>query len=140
MPDSQPPAPIPLSVSQQNIYRGVLQDADPTLYLIGRRYRLFPIPLPQFRVALEAAIQHNPVQLCVLEQAQAPYPHLVPLLRAVDLVQISGDDAELLVREWDSGILSRPWCATPCKSIRAATSWAWTCTPTTFCSTVVRPV
>lgn len=108
MPDSQPPVTIPLSVSQQNIYRGVLQDADPTLYLIGRRYRLFPIPLPRFRVALAAAIQHNPVQLCVLEQIEGQYPHLVPRLRAVDLVRVSGDDAEPLVREWDSGILSRP--------------------------------
>lgn len=108
MPDSQSPVPIPLSVSQQNIYRGVLQDADPTLYLIGRRYRLFPIPLPRFRVALAAAIQRNPVQLCVLEQADEQYPHLVPRLQVVDLVRLSGDDAEPLVREWDSGILSRP--------------------------------
>jgi len=108
MPDSPSPVSIPLSVSQQNIYRGVLQDADPTLYLIGRRYRLSPIPLPRFRLALAAAVQRNPVQLCVLEQAEAQYPHLVPRLRADDLVQMSVDDAEPLVREWDSGILSRP--------------------------------
>ncbi|UVO14303.1 AMP-binding protein [Mycobacterium sp. SVM_VP21] len=99
---------IPLSVSQQNIYRGVLQDADPTLYLIGRRYRLSPIPLPRFRLALAAAVQRNPVQLCVLEQAEAQYPHLVPRLRADDLMRMSHDGAEPLVREWDSGILSRP--------------------------------
>lgn len=108
MPDSRPPAPISLSVSQQNIYRGVLQDADPTLYLIGRRYRLLPIPLPRFRVALAAAIQRNPVQLCVLEQAEAQYPHLVPRLRADDLMRMSHDGTEPLVREWNSGILSRP--------------------------------
>ncbi|MGB3332921.1 MAG: AMP-binding protein [Mycobacterium sp.] len=99
---------IPLSVSQQNIYRGVLQDADPTLYLIGRRYRLSPIPLPRFRLALAAAVQRNPVQLCVLEQAEAQYPHLVPRLRADDLMRLSHDGTEPLVREWNSGILSRP--------------------------------
>ena len=106
--DTQTPVAIPLSVSQQNIYRGVLQDADPTLYLIGRRYRLLPIPLPRFRAALAAAIQHNPVQLCVLEQSEGQYPHLVPLLRVGDLVRVSGDGAEPLMREWDSGILRRP--------------------------------
>lgn len=108
MPDSPPPVSIPLSVSQQNIYRGVLQDADPTLYLIGRRYRLSPIPLPRFRLALAAAVQRNPVQLCVLEQAEAQYPHLVPRLRADDLMRMSHDGTEPLVREWNSGILSRP--------------------------------
>ncbi|WP_409435482.1 AMP-binding protein [Mycobacterium sp. SMC-14] len=108
MPDSPSPVSIPLSVSQQNIYRGVLQDADPTLYLIGRRYRLSPIPLPRFRLALAAAVQRNPVQLCVLEQAEAQYPHLVPRLRADDLMRMSHDGTEPLVREWDSGILSRP--------------------------------
>ncbi|MGB3474460.1 MAG: AMP-binding protein [Mycobacterium sp.] len=108
MPDSPSPVSIPLSVSQQNIYRGVLQDADPTLYLIGRRYRLSPIPLPRFRLALAAAVQRNPVQLCVLEQAEAQYPHLVPRLRADDLMRMAHDGTEPLVREWNSGILSRP--------------------------------
>ena len=108
MPDSHPPVTIPLSISQQNIYRGVLQDVDPSLYLIGRRYRLSPIPLPRFRLALAAAVQRNPVQLCVLEQAEAQYPHLVPRLRADDLMRMSHDGTEPLVREWNSGILSRP--------------------------------
>ncbi|WP_125078733.1 AMP-binding protein [Mycobacterium sp. P7213] len=108
MPDSPSPAPIPLSVSQQNIYRGVLQDADPTLYLIGRRYRLSPIPLPRFRSALAVAVQRNPVQLCVLEQDEAQYPHLVPRLRTEDLIRMPNEDTELLVQEWHSGIHSRP--------------------------------
>ncbi|BBY33248.1 hypothetical protein BST33_11155 [Mycolicibacter minnesotensis] len=108
MPDPHPGIRIPLTVSQQNIYRGILQDADPTLYLIGRRYRFSPIPLPQFLVALEAAINGNPVQLCVLEQSDTSYPHLVPRLQPDDLVRLTGQDTETLAGEWDSGILSRP--------------------------------
>ncbi len=99
---------IPLTVSQQNIYRGVLQDADPALYLIGRRYHFRQIPLPQFLVALEDAINDNPVQLCVLEQSEAPYPDLVPRLDAEQLVRLAGHGTDALPVQWDSGILSRP--------------------------------
>lgn len=107
-PDSVPERRIPLAISQQNIYRGVLQDGDPTLYLIGRRYRLFPVPLGRFRSALDASIRKNPVQLCVLEQDGAEYPDLVSRLRVDDLVRASSDDTDPLIHEWDSGILSRP--------------------------------
>lgn len=107
-PEPAPERRIPLSISQQNIYRGVLQDADPTLYLIGRRYRLFPVPIGRLRSALDASIRKNPVQLCVLEQAGAEYPDLVPRLRVDDLVRAPSEDTDLLITEWDSGILSRP--------------------------------
>lgn len=99
---------IPLSISQQNIYRGVLQDGDPTLYLIGRSYQLRPVPLADFRAALAAAILSNPVQLCMLEDTGAQYPDLVPRLHAGDLMQLKSDRGAELVREWDSGILTRP--------------------------------
>lgn len=99
---------IPLSISQQNIYRGVLQDGDPALYLVGRNYRLRPIPLPDLYAALTAAILNNPVQLCVLEETGAAYPELVPRLRVDDLVWVQPGGGDALVHAWASGILARP--------------------------------
>ena len=58
---------VPLSRSQRNIYNGVVQDGDPALYLIGRRYRFQPLRLPELLSALDATIRANPVHLCVLE-------------------------------------------------------------------------
>ena len=62
---------IPLSISQQNIYHGVLQDPDPALYLIGKRYRFRPLAPARFLSALEATVRDNPIQLCVLEPPAA---------------------------------------------------------------------
>ncbi|ORV46515.1 hypothetical protein AWC02_10800 [Mycolicibacter engbaekii] len=107
-PDADPERRIPLSVSQQNIYRGVLQDDDCALYLIGRTYRLVPVPLRSLVAAVEAALCRNPVQLCVLEQGVAPYPDLVPSLRVDDVIRLASDTPDPLIREWDSGILARP--------------------------------
>jgi non-ribosomal peptide synthetase component F len=102
---------IPLSRSQQNIYHGVLQDQDPHLYLIGRRYRFQPIPQTEFLTALRKTIVASPVQLCVLaEPADAGrYPDLVPRLDVDDIVQVSGGDGSAtLTHEWGSGILAKP--------------------------------
>ncbi|WP_205875781.1 AMP-binding protein [Mycobacterium camsae] len=104
---------IPLSRSQQNLYNGVLQDGDPSLYLIGKTYRFHPLPLPRFLAALEAMVCQNPVQLCVLETptADSGYPYLVPRLRFGDIVRVrSGDPAGAhgdfeLPRTWSTGIL-----------------------------------
>ncbi|MGA5544677.1 AMP-binding protein [Mycobacterium sp. NPDC051198] len=105
------PQCIPLSRSQQNIYNGVLQDADPHLYLIGRHYRLHPIPQTEFLAALRNSILANPVQLCVLAEPSDPggYPELVPRLDADDIVRVSGSDAvPALPHEWESGIFATP--------------------------------
>ena len=99
---------IPLTISQQNIYRGVLQDGDPALYLIGRTYRFTGLPLQRFLTALHAAIANNPVQLCVLEPHDSPYPELAARLQPQDLIVIGDEDPDQLMREWDSGIMSRP--------------------------------
>lgn len=104
---------IPLSRSQQNLYNGVLQDGDPSLYLIGKTYRFHPLPLPRFLAALEAMLCENPVQLCVLETptADSGYPYLVPRLRFGDIVRVrSGDSAGArgdfeIHRTWSTGIL-----------------------------------
>ncbi|MGV0626060.1 AMP-binding protein [Mycolicibacter minnesotensis] len=106
--DSTAERRIPLAISQQNIYRGVLQDGDPALYLIGRSYRFHPVPLARFRRALLSCIGNNPVQLCVLDQAGGPYPDLVPRLAPEDLVRLSAHDADLLIHEWNSSIVGRP--------------------------------
>ncbi|AXN47666.1 peptide synthase [Mycobacterium marinum] len=108
---------IPLSKSQQNLYNGVLQDNDPALYLIGKRYRFHPLGLSNFLAALEASVLNNPVQLCVLQMAAtgADYPQLVPRLQFNDLVlvrsaaqgQPDGPGADL-EHTWSSGILDRP--------------------------------
>lgn len=105
---------IPLSRSQQNLYNGVLQDGDPALYLIGKKYRFHPVPLPGFLAALEAMVCENPVQLCVLEAPTTAedYPHLVPRLQFGDIVRVrAGDQVHTadgdfeLQRTWASGIL-----------------------------------
>ena len=81
---------IPLSKSQQNIYNGVLQDSDSSLYLVGRGYRFRPLELSAFLAALEGAILKNPVQLCVLDAppTEADYPDLVPRLQFGDIVRV----------------------------------------------------
>ncbi|MDP7723329.1 AMP-binding protein [Mycobacterium sp. TY814] len=104
---------IPLSRSQQNLYNGVLQDGDSSLYLIGKQYRFLPIPLPRFLAALEAMVCENPVQLCVLETpaTETDHPCLVPRLRFGDIVRVrsserhceNGDFA--LEHTWSTGIL-----------------------------------
>lgn len=104
---------IPLSRSQQNVYHGVLQDGDPSLYLIGKAYRFHPLQLPRFLAALEAMVCENPVQLCVLQTpaGDSAYPDLVPCLRFGDIVRVrSGDPASAqgdfeLQRTWSTGIL-----------------------------------
>ncbi|PJE19254.1 MAG: peptide synthase [Mycobacterium sp.] len=104
---------IPLSRSQQNVYHGVLQDGDPSLYLIAKAYRFHPLQLPRFLAALEAMVCENPVQLCVLETpaTDSAYPDLVPCLRFGDIVRVrSGDPAGAqgdfeLQRTWSTGIL-----------------------------------
>lgn len=104
---------LPLSRSQQNLYNGVLQDGDPSLYLIGKTYRFHPLKLPGFLAALEAMVCENPIQLCVLETpaSDSEYPRLVPRLRFGDIVRVrpgemcsSGDEFELQ-HTWSSGIL-----------------------------------
>ncbi|WP_243858071.1 AMP-binding protein [Mycobacterium sp. DL440] len=99
---------IPLSRSQLNIYNGVLQDDDPHLYLIGRRYRFQPIPQTEFLAALRKTILANPLQRCVLVAPPdaGGYPDLVPRLDVDDIVQVSGDAA--LTQEWVSGIIAKP--------------------------------
>lgn len=106
--DDDPERRIPLAISQQNIYRGVLQDREPALYLIGRAYRFVPIPDERFRSALEASIRANPVQLCVLDQAGEQYPELVARLGVDDLVRSAADEPDPLIHQWDSGILGCP--------------------------------
>ncbi|HET7740223.1 MAG TPA: AMP-binding protein, partial [Mycobacterium sp.] len=91
---TQPESPdgvrIPLSRSQQNIYNGVLQDSDPTLYLIGRSYRFHRLEVAEFLTALTATIASNPIQLCVLDPSQTSdgYPDLVRRLQAADIVRV----------------------------------------------------
>lgn len=108
---------VALSRSQQNIYNGVLQDIDPELYLIGRRYRFRPQELPAFLAALEATILNNPVQLCVLEAplTGTGYPDLVPRLQFGDIVRVRSEgecqadlDSDGLTRSWTAGILAAP--------------------------------
>ncbi len=104
---------IPLSRSQQNLYNGVLQDGDPSLYLIGKKYRFHPLQLSGFLAALEATVCENPVQLCVLETpaTDAEYPCLVPRLRFGDIVRVRSGDLRTehgdfeLQRTWSTGIL-----------------------------------
>ncbi|WP_442930782.1 AMP-binding protein [Mycolicibacterium sp. 050232] len=108
---------VPLSRSQQNIYNGVLQDADPDLYLIGRRYRLQPIERSVFWAALRHTILSNPVQLCTLEATahDAGYPELVARLDITDVVDVQPDGmasadhgARSLCDMWAAGILGSP--------------------------------
>nr|WP_308207437.1 AMP-binding protein [Mycolicibacterium komossense] len=95
----------------------MLQDGDPSLYLIGRRYRFHPLERPAFLAALRATVLENPVQLCVLEASQTEfgYPDLVPRLQLRDVVREQSDaqcqrgstDVELS-RTWESGIIAKP--------------------------------
>ncbi|MGB8407407.1 MAG: AMP-binding protein [Mycobacterium sp.] len=100
---------IPLSVSQQNIYRGALQDPDPRLYLIGKSYRFHPVELPAFLSALDATILGNPIQLCVLTppETESTYPDLVARLRFDDIVCVRSPDsiAAGLEDTWSHGII-----------------------------------
>ncbi|MUL83484.1 AMP-binding protein [Mycobacterium sp. CBMA247] len=105
-----------MSRSQQNIYKGVLQDDDPHLYLIGRRYQFQPIQSAEFLPALRKMIVANPVQLCVLVPPSAAdrYPDLVSRLDVDDIVQVCGEGESTpcgddeLARVWGSGILATP--------------------------------
>jgi len=117
MPDDAHIDRLPLSRSQQNLYSGVLQDGDPSLYLIGKSYRFRPLSLPTFLAALQATTLANPVQLCVLEPNADPsrYPDLVPRLEFSDIVRVCSDtdwqsveDAGGIENTWHSGILAKP--------------------------------
>lgn len=104
---------IPLSSSAQNIYNGVLQDADPTLYLLGKSYQFHPMALSVFLPALEATILANPVQLCVLTPPMAGdgYPDLVARLQCGDIICVRSPDnrgADGLEETWAAGILATP--------------------------------
>ncbi len=111
------PDRLPLSQSQRNLYGGVLQDGDPSRYLIGKSYRLRPVALPRFLAALQGATHANPIQLCVLEASADPggYPHLVARLAFDDVVQVvsecddrAEDNLGSLENTWQSGILAKP--------------------------------
>lgn len=104
---------IPLSVSQQNIYHGVLQDPDPALYLIGKSYRFRPTGLAVFLSALQATVLGNPIQLCVLvpPAADDDYPDLVARLQFQDIVRVQApaDPAGAALGDlWVDGILDTP--------------------------------
>ncbi|KAA1250464.1 AMP-binding protein [Mycobacterium simiae] len=106
-----------MSRSQQNIYNGVLQDSDPTLYLIGKSYRFHPLELSRFLVALEATILKNPIQLCVLGAPArgTDYPNLLLQLKFGDVVRVRPDDPHQstdsdkeLTRMWSGSIFAKP--------------------------------
>lgn len=99
---------IPLSRAQQNIYTGILQDADPDLYLIGRRYRFHLMPQAKFLASLQNTILANPIQLCVLvpPSGTGGYPEFAPRLTVDDLVYVTRDEGS--DRLWSSGILDQP--------------------------------
>lgn len=101
---------IPLSISQQNIYHGVLQDPDPELYLIGKSYRFRPTAPAAFLSALEATVLDNPIQLCVLQPpaAGAGYPELVARLRFEDVACVQPGSTRTLADLWTDGILGTP--------------------------------
>ena len=100
---------VPLSHAQRNIYHGTVQNEDPLLYLIGRRYRFRPVPVAEFMGALRAAILANPIQLCVLSESSDAegYPDFVARLGVDDIVFLHREDPGV---EWDSdtGIFDRP--------------------------------
>ncbi|WP_285029147.1 AMP-binding protein [Mycolicibacterium sp. lyk4-40-TYG-92] len=101
---------IPLSISQQNIYHGVLQDPDPALYLIGKSYRFRPLAPAAFLSALEATVLDNPIQLCVLAPPTAGdgYPELVARLRFGDIACVQPGSSRTLSETWTDGILGTP--------------------------------
>ncbi|WP_026356489.1 AMP-binding protein [Mycobacterium sp. 141] len=116
LPESASRQRIPLSAAQRNIYHGVLQAADPALYLIGRHYRFHPLQPSRFLAALHAMILANPIQLCVLDMASgaAGYPDLVPQLQVDDIVGVrvnggrpTGAAGELS-GTWASGLFGKP--------------------------------
>lgn len=111
LPENSDAHRVPLSRSQQNIYRGAAQDDDHHLYLIGRSYRFRPIPQAVFLSALSATILANPVQLCVLVAPSdaGDYPDLAPRLGVDDIVRVCGADEDTeLAHEWRTGILQKP--------------------------------
>lgn len=102
---------IPLSISQQNIYHGVLQDPDPALYLIGKSYRFRPLAPAAFLSALENMVLDNPIQLCVLEPPATGdgYPELVARLRFEDIARVQPGPTRTAPGElWTDGILGTP--------------------------------
>lgn len=101
---------IPLSISQQNIYHGVLQDPDPALYLIGKSYRFRPLAPAAFLSALQATLLDNPIQLCVLEPPATGdgYPELVARLRFEDIVCVQPGSTRTLPELWTGGIFGTP--------------------------------
>ncbi|TDK93748.1 AMP-binding protein [Mycolicibacterium mucogenicum] len=101
---------IPLSISQQNIYHGVLQDPDPALYLIGKSYRFRPLAPAAFLSALEAMVLDNPIQLCVLEPPVTGdgHPELVARLRFEDIACVPPGSTRDLPELWTDGILGTP--------------------------------
>lgn len=108
---------IPLSRSQQNIYNGVLQDGDPSLYLIGKSYRFLPIAMSDLLSALRAMVNDNPIQLCALEEsgADSGYPNLFACLQFDDIVEVRQDSEVVsvdrggdLMHMWSGGILGKP--------------------------------
>ncbi|MGB5110975.1 MAG: AMP-binding protein [Mycobacterium sp.] len=116
-----------LSKSQQNIYNGVLQNSDPELYLIGRRYRCDHVELQHFLEALRATIRQTPVQLCVL-QAGDDYPVLVPRLEPDDLISVVAQGAQRIFPDnlqhtWMGGIFDIPlarytvWTDEACRAV-----------------------
>lgn len=108
---------IQLSRSQRNVYNGVLQDADPSLYLIGRSYQFIPQELTPFLMALKSTIFNNPVQLCILDVPvdEFSYPELLPELDFDDVVKVLPENdpqigvaLEDLMRSWADGIHAKP--------------------------------
>ena len=101
---------IPLSISQQNIYHGVLQDPDPALYRIGKSYRFRPLAPAAFLSALEAMVLDNPIQLCVLEPPMTGdgYPELVARLRFEDIACVQPGSTRTSPELWTDGILGTP--------------------------------
>jgi len=101
---------IPLSISQQNIYHGVLQDPDPALYLIGKSYRFRPLAPAAFLSALQATVLDNPIQLCVLEPPATGdgYPELVARLWFEDIVCVQPGSTRTLPELWTGGIFGTP--------------------------------
>ena len=101
---------IPLSISQQNIYHGVLQDPDPALYLIGKSYRFRPLAPAAFLSALQATVLDNPIQLCVLEPPATGdgHPELVARLRFEDIACVQPAPTRTLPELWTDGILGTP--------------------------------
>nr|WP_078324724.1 AMP-binding protein [Mycobacteroides salmoniphilum] len=108
---------IPLSRSQQNMYNGVVQDGDSSLYLIGKSYRFQTIAVSEFLAALSDMVSNNPIQLCVLEESGEPdvYPNLFRRLNFDDIVVVlpdgesAVDDGSVeLLHMWSSGILEKP--------------------------------